>query len=269
MRVVVSVCRSTNRSSERVIRASFQSSEERSATAEVPLDTGGKVDAGVPTDGDGPSQADMVTQVLLGQLPLLLHKQEPETALVIGLGSGCTTGSVVRYPSIKSVKVCEIEKAVIDGDKFFEPPIDKSPLGGNGSPLNTIRNPLAEKIQAIHTDGRNYLLTTKNKFDIIISQPADPWVSGASQLFTKDFWELGAKHLKKDGLFCEWIQLYSITPEYFGVLVNSFKQAFGKYENGKKVSDGYVYLFRPGQAGEVLLIGSNDPIEVDVSRIEK
>lgn len=233
------------------------------------LKNNGKVDAGVPTDGDGPSQADMVTQVLLGQLPLLIHKNEPESALVVGLGSGCTTGSVVRYPSIKSVKVCEIEKAVIDGDKFFEPPIDKDPLGGNGSPLNPQRNPLAEKIKAIHTDGRNYLLTTKEKFDIIISQPADPWVSGASQLFTKEFWTLGSKHLKPNGLFCEWIQLYSITPEYLGVLVNSFKQSFGKYENGKKVSDGYVYLFRPGLAGEILLIGSNEPIEIDIEKIQE
>lgn len=233
------------------------------------LKNNGKVDAGVPTDGDGPSQADMVTQILLGQLPLLLHKGEPEKALVVGLGSGCTTGSVVRYPTIKSVKVCEIEKAVIDGDKFFEPPADKNPLGGNGSPLNTSRNPLAERVKAIHTDGRNYLLTTKEKFDIIISQPADPWVNGASQLFTKEFWTLGAKHLDENGLFCEWIQLYSITPEYLGVLVNSFKEAFGKYENGKKVSDGYVYLFRPGLAGEILLIGSNDPIDIDVKQIEE
>ncbi len=233
------------------------------------LKNNGKVDAGAPTDGDGPSQADMVTQILLGQLPLLLHKGDPENVLVIGLGSGCTTGSVVRYPSIKSVKVCEIEKAVIDGDKFFEPPIDKSPLGGNGSPLNKLRNPLAERVKAIHTDGRNYLLTTKDKFDIIISQPADPWVQGASQLFTKEFWELGSKHLKPNGLFCEWIQLYSITPEYLGVLVNTYRQAFGKYEHGKKVSDGYVYLFRPGLAGEILLIGSNDPIEVDVDQLEK
>ena len=233
------------------------------------LKNNGKVDAGVPTDGDGPSQADMITQILLGQLPLLLHKGEPENALVIGLGSGCTTGSVVRYPSIKDVKVCEIEKAVIDGDKFFEPPLDKNPLGGNGSPLNKTRNPLAERVKAIYTDGRNYLLTTKEKFDIIISQPADPWVSGASQLFTKEFWELGSKHLKKNGLFCEWIQLYSITPEYLAVLVNTFKEAFSKYENGKKVSGGYVYLFRPGLAGEVLLIGSNDPIEIDIDQIEK
>ena len=233
------------------------------------LKNNGKVDAGVPTDGDGPSQADMVTQVLLGQLPLLLHNGEPENALVIGLGSGCTTGSVVRYPSIKSVKVCEIEKAVIDSDKYFEPPLDKSPLGGNGSPLNRSRNPLADRVEAIYTDGRNYLLTTKEKFDIIISQPADPWVSGASQLFTKEFWQLGSKHLKKNGLFCEWIQLYSITPEYLAILVNSFKQAFAKYEHGKKVSEGYVYVFRPGLAGEVLLIGSNDPINIDVDQIQK
>ena len=233
------------------------------------LKNNGKVDAGVPTDGDGPSQADMVTQVLLGQLPILLHKGDPENALVVGLGSGCTTGSVVRYPTIKSVKVCEIEKAVIDGDKFFEPPADKSPLGGNGSPLNRTRNPLAERVQAIHTDGRNYLLTSKEKFDIIISQPADPWVNGASQLFTKEFWELGSKHLKENGLFCEWIQLYSITPEYLAVLVNSFKEAFGKYENGKKVSDGYVYIFRPGLAGEILLIGSNEPFNIDVKQIEE
>lgn len=233
------------------------------------LKNNGKVDAGVPTDGNGPSSADMITQVLLGQLPILLHKGEPTNALVVGLGSGCTAGSVVRYPTIESVKVCEIEKAVITGDKYFEPPLDKSPLDGNGSPLNKSRNPLAEKIKAIHTDGRNYLLTTKEKFDIIISQPADPWVQGASALFTKEYWELGAKHLKENGLFCEWIQLYSITPEYLGVLVNTFKEAFSKYENGKKVSDGFVYLFRPGLAGEILLIGSNDPIDIDVNQIKE
>ena len=233
------------------------------------LKNNGKVDAGVPTDGVGPSQADMITQVLLGQLPLLLHKGKPESALVVGLGSGCTTGSVVRAPSIKSVKVCEIEKAVIDGDKYFEPPLNESPLGGNGSPLNKTRNPLAEKIKAIHTDGRNYLLTTKEKFDIIISQPADPWVSGASQLFTQEFWTLGAKHLKKNGLFVEWIQLYSITPEYLGVLINTFKQSFGTYEGNKKVADGHTLLFRPGLAGEILLIGSNEPIELDIKQIEE
>lgn len=235
------------------------------------LKNNGKVDAGVPTDGDGPSQADMVTQVLLGQLPLLLHKTgNPENVLVVGLGSGCTTGSVVRYPTIKSVKVCEIEKAVIDGDKYFEPPEGKNPLGGNGSPLNPDRNPLAERVKAINTDGRNYLLTTDEKFDIIISQPADPWVQGASALFTKEFWTQGSKHLKKNGLFCEWIQLYSINPEYLGVLVNTFKESFGTYDkNGKKISDGYTYLFRPGLAGELLLIGSNDPIEMDIKEIDK
>lgn len=233
------------------------------------LKNNGKVDAGVPLDGDGPSQADMVTQVLLGELPVLLHKKEPKNALVIGLGSGCTTGSVIRYPSIKDVKVCEIEKGVIDSNKLFEPPIDKSPLDGNGSPLNKARNLLAKKVKAIHTDGRNYLLTTREKFDIIISQPADPWVTGASQLFTKEFWDLGSNHLKKDGLFCEWIQLYSITPEYLGVLINTFKQSFGKYKNGKKVKEGYVFMFRPGTAGEILLIGSNDPIEIDVEKIEQ
>ena len=231
------------------------------------LKNNGKVDAGTPTDGDGPSNADMITQILLGQLPLLLHKGNPENVLVVGLGSGCTTGSVVRWPSIKSVKVCEIEKAVIDGDKYFEAPEGKDPLGGNGAPLNPSRNPLAERVKAINTDGRNYLLTTAEKFDIIISQPADPWVQGASALFTKEFWELGAKHLKPGGLFCEWIQLYSITPEYLGVLVNTFKESFGTYENGKKVKDGYVYLFRPGLAGEVLLIGSNDPLELDIAQI--
>lgn len=234
------------------------------------LKNNGKVDAGVPTDGDGPSQADMITQVLLGQLPLVLHPGTPESVLVVGLGSGCTTGSVVRYPSIKSVKVCEIEKGVIDGDKYFEAPADKSPLGGNGSPLNPSRNPLAEKIKAINTDGRNYLLTTSEKFDIIISQPADPWVQGASALFTRQFWELGAKHLKPKGLFCEWIQLYSITPDYLGVLVNTFREAFGTYDkNGKKISDGYVYLFRPGLAGEILLIGSNEKFDIDVKQIEE
>lgn len=233
------------------------------------LKNNGKVDAGIPADGVGPSSADMVTQVLLGQLPLLIHKGDPENVLVIGLGSGCTAGSVVRYPSIKSVKVCEIEKAVIDGNKFFEPPITESPLSGNGSPLNTKRNPLAEKVKAIHTDGRNFLLTTKEKFDIIISQPADPWVQGASALFTKEFWELGAKHLKKNGLFCQWIQLYSITPEYLGVLVNTFKESFGKYQNGKKIKDGDIYIFRPGLAGELLLIGSNDSIELNVKEIAK
>lgn len=220
------------------------------------LKNNGKNEASVPINKNHPSKADMLTQILLGELPNILHSEEPEKALVIGMGGGTTVGSTLRYPSIKTVDVCELEASVIEAVKFFEN--KKNPLEGNGSPTNPTKNPLASKVKVHSTDARNYLLTQKNSYDVIISQPSDPWISGASDLFTDEFWQLSAKQLNSDGIFAQWLQLYSITPEYLAIILKTFQKSFPE-----------VLVIRPGEAGELILLGSKTHFDLDPSRIER
>lgn len=220
------------------------------------LKNNGKNEAAIPQNSKRPSKADMVTQILLGELPMLIHPEKAENVLVIGMGSGCTVGSTLRSEDLKEVEVCELEKAVIEAQGFFEPSSKQSPLSANGSPLDTKRNPLASKVKVHAADGRNFLLTNKKQYDVIISQPSDPWISGASDLYTKEFWQLSAKHLKDDGLFAQWLQLYSITPDLLATVLNTFKQAFKE-----------IYIFRPGESGELILIGSKSKLKLNPERI--
>ncbi len=220
------------------------------------LKNNGKNEAGIPINNRRPSKADMVTQILLGQIPLLIHSDEVKNALVIGLGGGCTLGSTLRSKGLEKVDLCELESAVIEAEKYFEPSAKKHTLSANGSPLNKKRNPLANKVKVHSRDGRNFLLGTKEKYDVIISQPSDPWISGSGDLYTREFWQLSASKLNDDGLFAQWLQLYSITPELLGTVLNTFHSAFSE-----------VSIFRPGEAGELILIGSKSPIKLDLEKI--
>ncbi|MBI3325322.1 MAG: fused MFS/spermidine synthase [Nitrospinae bacterium] len=225
-------------------------SVEKSPTANaIYLKNNGKGEGGVPIDAKNiHGGGDMVTQVLLSELPLLLHNGTPENVLVIGFGTGTTAGSALNAPDVKRVTIAELEAAVLEAAPHFRL--------GNGDPLSKA-NLRTGRVRPVVTDGRNYLLTTDEMFDIIISQPAEPWVSGAADLFTREYWQLGRDHLKPHGLFCQWIQLYSIDTDNLSLLLKTFASVFPE-----------TFIFRPGSAGELLLIGAHDPLQLDVARIE-
>ncbi len=123
---------------------------------------------------DASARADAATQLMVGHLPLLLH-QKAENVLVIGLGSGMTLAAVQRHP-VKAVEVVEIEPAVVAASAYFK--------DFTGDALNDPR------VDLIVGDGRNHLALGGGQYDVIISEPSNPWVSGQADLFTREFFKL-------------------------------------------------------------------------------
>jgi spermidine synthase len=183
---------------------------------------------------------DMPTQILIGGLPLLVRKQTDDV-LLIGLGSGITLGSVEQFP-IKSVTCVELEPAIIEASEYFN--------DFNNRPLDDPR------LKLIANDGRNFIYTTDEKFDVIISEPSNPWLTGVANLFTLEFFKRGAERLKDDGIFSQWLQIYEMAPEDVRTLIATFKAAFP-----------HVYVFR-GAEGDIMLLGSKREQRLDLSAIK-
>lgn len=159
---------------------------------------------------DGGTGVDMATQILVGQLPLLLHRA-PDDVLVIGLGTGVSLTGLADHP-VNKIDCVEISPEVVKAYDYFK---------------NVTGDPLSHpKVELLIDDGRNHLLTTAKKYDVIVSEPSNPWQSGNANLFTDDFYKIAATRLKENGLFCQWIGLYDITPENLRVLAKTFLRTF-------------------------------------------
>jgi spermidine synthase len=188
---------------------------------------------------DASTAGDLPTQVLIGSMPLLL-RQETDDCLVIGLGSGVTLGSVEQFP-LKHVTCVELEPAVIEASHYFD--------DVNNRPLEDPR------LKLIANDGRNFIETTDQKFDVIVSEPSNPWLTGAASLFTLEYFKRGASRLKDDGLFSQFVQIYEMAPEDVASLIATFREAFPN-----------AYLFR-GAEGDLMLLGSKQDLKIDLATI--
>ena len=194
------------------------------------------------TDGkaDASSVGDMHTQVMLAQAPLLLHPA-PARALVIGLASGTTAGSVLTHP-VEKLDIVEIEPASEPASHLFD--------FVNGRPLDDPRTTLT------FADARSYLRGSEQLYDVIISEPSNPWMAGPANLFTQEFFEIGSRALTDGGLFTQWIQMYSLEPSLLRSAIATFQSVFP-----------HVYAFHPLRKNDLILVGSKSPIELDVARI--
>ena len=217
--------------------------EENTVVNAIFLKNNGKIEAGVPINIKEPSKTDMMTQILLGKLPILI-KPDTKKALLIGMGSGVTLKSLAdanQVSEIKEIDVCELEKLVYEAaDKFF-----------------VKKYPSQVKINRHVADARIFLQASKEKnYDLIISQPSDPWISGP--LFTKEFWSTASEKMNEDGLFVQWLQLYSIDPEYLTIALRTFQQVFPN-----------TLVFKSGSAAELILVGSKTEIDINSSEINR
>jgi len=193
----------------------------------------GKVDA---TDS-----GDMITQVLCAHTPLLMHNK-PEDILIVGYGSGVTVGSALSHP-IKSLEVVELIQKVIKASVYFE--------HVNQKPLEDPRTRL------IVEDAASYLITTPKTYDVIISEPSNPWIAGIGSLFTLDFYELTKDRLREGGIFLQWLQAYEISDStVFGIL-KTFRQVYP-----------FVYVFH-GRNNDLFLMGSQTPLNPSLSHISE
>lgn len=162
---------------------------------------GGKVDAGT---------GDMLTQVLLGLLPLCMAEPGAST-LVVGHGSGVTAAAALAAGAGRT-DIVELEPAVIAGSRFFHQPSE---------------DPLRDPRVTLHLeDARTLLAHGAGRYDVIISEPSNPWVAGVNNLFTVDFYRQVRERLAEDGVFCQWVQLYELSPTTFQSLLASFLVEF-------------------------------------------
>jgi spermidine synthase len=137
----------------------------------------------------------MPTQVMLGQLPLLVAPRM-ENGLIVGFGSGVTVGAMLQSP-IKSLECVELEPAVVRAGEYFN--------HVNHEPLKDAR------LRLVVDDARAYLRVNPTLYNIIVSEPSHPWVPGVANLFTREFFELGRSRLTEDGVFVQWLQIYQLS----------------------------------------------------------
>jgi spermidine synthase len=182
---------------------------------------------------------DMPTQVMLGQLPLLIAPRI-NNGLIIGYATGITVGSMLQSP-IQSVTCVELEPVTVAASKFFE--------HMNHRPLDDPRTSL------IIDDARAFLRVTPNRYDIIVSEPSHPWVPGVANLFTQEFFGLGRARLNDDGIFVQWVQIYQLSTESLRSVLATYHKVFP-----------HVLVFRVGglnKGKDLLLVGSNRAVAPD------
>lgn len=198
------------------------------------LKVSGKTDASTAPNGDMP------TQLLSGYLPAFYHPS-PKSAAVIGMGSGVTLGALAQIPDLVAIDGIEIEPAVIEAGHFF--------ARHNHDALHN------SKVKMHVADGRNFILATKQEYDLIISEPSNPWMAGVATLYTQDFYRLCREKLNPDGIMCQWFQLYSISPADLKMIVNTFYSVF---------PHGAVWT---GSAHDLLLFGTTKEMTLDFHRV--
>lgn len=159
---------------------------------------------------DASNADDMVTQLGIAYMPRFLRPRASEV-LVIGMGSGTTVGASALFPNTR-VTACELEPAIVEASRYFEP--------YNHAPTKL------QNVEIVLDDGRGYLQTSERRFDLVISEPSNPWIAGASNLFTREFYETVALHLQRDGVFAQWLQIYSFSAREYALVARTVTSVF-------------------------------------------
>jgi spermidine synthase len=186
-----------------------------SITTTVSLeDLGGVLALKVNGKVDASSGSDMPTQIMAGSLALALHSEVTSRDLavaVVGYGSGVTVGAALQFP-VRQVDVIEIEPAVVEAAKFF----GRYNHDAHQDP----------RLRVYYDDGRNFLQATATQYDVIISEPSNPWLAGVASLFTEEFFASVKARLRPNGVFLQWLQLYEISPQSIQLVLRTFHASF-------------------------------------------
>ncbi len=210
--------------------ASVVTVAQNKGTGNMWLANNGKVDASTSTD--------MPTQVLCSLLPMMFV-EEPKDVLVIGLASGITAGAASTHPEIQRLDVVELEPAIERAARIF--------AAWNFDILDDPR------LKLIHNDGRNHVvLTPPGTYDVIVSEPSNPWITGVSNLFTREFFALGKERLKPGGVWSQWVQMYGMDPSDLRSLLATFADVYP-----------HVVVYATIDDADLVLVGSNEPLTPD------
>ena len=191
---------------------------------------------------DASSREDLETQLAAGHFPLLLH-DAPKDVLVIGLASGITVGAVATH-DVESIRVVEVESAMLGAARQFEE--------FNGRVLDDPR------VTISINDARNELQFNPATYDIVISEPSNPWMTVAANLFTEDFFRIAKARVRPGGLYAQWVQTYCLAPPQLKSILAGFRRAYP-----------HVLVFETLSGIDLLLIGSDRPLALDTELIER
>jgi spermidine synthase len=186
---------------------------------------------------DASTGGDMNTQVLLGHVPMLLHPQ-PAQVLIVGLGSGVTAGAVAAHPLVQRIEVVEISPEVVAGARWFR---DHN--------RHALEDP---RLRLVVDDAKSFLQVAARQYQVIISEPSNPWMAGVAGVFSREFYEQCRAHLAPGGLMAQWVQLYEFSDETFDMVLATFSSAFP-----------HVGLWQT-HVRDVLLVGSVEPPSFDL-----
>ena len=190
--------------------------------------------------------SDLRTERLIGHLSGLPHPH-PESVLVVGMGGGVSAGALSLYPEVKRIVICEIEPRVVGATRLFA-----------AENYQVLDNP---KVEIVFDDARHFLATTREKFDVITSDPIHPWVRGNSILFSKEYYNIVRERLKPGGLATQWVPLYETSELAIKMQMRTFMSAFpnGTVWNTNVSGKGY----------DVVLVGGEQPLKLDLDAIER
>ena len=202
--------------------------------------------------------ADMQLQRMLGHLPALVHKK-PESVLVVACGAGITAGTFVVHPDVKRVVICDIEPLV---------PKVVTPMFGaenyhvvDGIARENPHTVNGKQVEVVYDDGRHFLRTTREKFDIITSDPIDPWVKGCAALNTVEYYRMCRDHLNPGGIVSLWIPFYESNLETTKSVIATFFEVFPQ---------GILWSNdREGRGYDAILFGQVEPTVIDVDNLQR
>jgi spermidine synthase len=195
------------------------------------LSVNGKIEAS--------TNADLETQLMCAHLPLMMH-DAPKDIMVIGLASGITVGAAATHP-VESIRVIEVEKTMEPAARLFEE--------HNNYVLDD------ERLELSFNDARNDLEFSSHTYDVIISEPSNPWMTVAANLFTEDFFRMAKTRLREGGIFSQWVQNYYLPTEDLRSILAAFHDSFP-----------HVLVFETFDGVDLLLMGSQEPLVIDRER---
>lgn len=204
--------------------------------------TNGKPDAGIQVVPGQPASYDESTMRMEAALPLAMHPHPAQVAL-IGWGSGMCTATFLGSPIPVSVDTIEIERSMYDGARLFGPAVERAYTDPRSHPR--------------FDDARTWFSTGRRQFDVVASEPSNPWVSGVASLFTSQFYGLVHRHLRAGGILSQWIQSYELDDRLLATMVAALTGEFRHVD---------VYVTN---ASDLMFIASDKPLPaLDLGRLQ-
>ncbi len=193
---------------------------------------------------DSSTRWDTHTLKLSAHLPALFCRHEAKSAMVVGLGTGVTVGELGLHPGIERLEVAEISPTVIEALPLF------------GDFTHQVHQDPRLKLH--QGDAFRVIGRSREKWDIIVSEPSNPWVTGVDMLFSDRFYQEVQPHLSEGGVFLQWVQIYNTSPEVLGMVMRTISEHFR-----------HVRVFAANGGDLLLLAAQHDLDSADILRAEK